>query len=49
MAVDSMVCHWLSMKVEDDAVIHNGLGHVVGLILGVFYEDYVLLGLLDTG
>ena len=30
VAVDNVVHHWLSMIVEDGAVIHNGMGHVVG-------------------
>ena len=30
MAFESVVQHWLYMTVEDDAVIQNGLGHVVG-------------------
>ena len=33
------------MKLEDDVVIHNGLGYLVGQRLGVFYADYSLLGL----
>ena len=31
------------MTVEDDAVIHGGLVHVVGWSMGVFYADYGLV------
>ena len=34
--VGSMVCHWLSITVEDDAVIHVVLGYAVVRILGGF-------------
>ena len=37
MVVDSMVRHWLPMKVEDNSIIHNGLVHALGRSLGVFY------------
>ena len=43
VAVDSVIWHWLYMAVEDDAVIYDGLGHVVGQRLGVFYVDDGLL------
>ena len=49
LPVDGVVRHWLSMKVEDDAFIQDRLGHAVGWRLGVFYENYVTLGLLDPG
>ena len=29
IAIVSGVCHWLSIKLEDDAVIHDGLVHAV--------------------
>ena len=29
MEVDSVVWHWLYMKVEDDTVINDGLGHAI--------------------
>ena len=45
--VDSVVRYWLPMKVGDNAVIHDGLGHGVGRILGVFYEEDSILGLQD--
>ena len=44
MAVDRVVCHWLSMSVEDYAVIHDGLGDAVDESLGVFYTDDGILG-----
>ena len=30
MEVDSVVCHWLSMMLEDDTVIQDILGSAVG-------------------
>lgn len=47
MKVDIVVRHWMYMTVEDESVIHNGLGHVVMWILGVFYLDDGLLGFHD--
>ena len=47
MAVDSVVWHWLSMTLEDVAVIHDGLGHAVGRSLEVFYADDGLIGSRD--
>ena len=42
--VESVVWHWLSMTLEDVAVIHYGLGHAVGWSLEVFYADNGLIG-----
>ena len=42
-----MVQNCLFMTVEDDVVIHNGMGHVVGHIMGVFYADDDIIGLWD--
>ena len=36
-AVDNVVRHWLSMTVDDDAVIRDGMGNAVGQSMGVFY------------
>ena len=47
VAVDSMVWHWLSMTLEDVAVIHDGLGHAVGRSLEVFYAENGFIGLRD--
>ena len=47
MKVDIVVRHWMYMTVEDESVIHNGLGHVVMWILGIFYSDDGLLGFHD--
>ena len=47
VAVDSVVQNWLSMKLEDIAVIHDGLGHAVGRSLEVFYADNGFIGLWD--
>ena len=38
-----MVWHWLSMTLEDVAVIHDGLVHAVGRSLEVFYADNGLI------
>ena len=45
--LDTVVLHWLSMTVEDDVVIHDGMGHVVGRRMGVFYTDDGLIGSQD--
>ena len=47
MAVDSVIRHWLFLTVEDEAVIHDGMVHTVGNILGVFCMDDDLLGSHD--
>ena len=47
MKVDIVVRHCMYMTVEDEWVIHNGLGHVVMWILGIFYSDDGLLGFHD--
>ena len=47
MAVESVVSNCLSPKVEDKAVIQDGLGHVIVRILGVSYEGDGLLGSRD--
>ena len=39
MVVGSVVHHWISLMVDDLAVNQDGLGHVVGRILGRFYKD----------
>ena len=45
--VDNVVRNCLSMKVEDEAVINDGLGHAVGQIMGVFYTYDGIIGLRD--
>ena len=42
-----MVCHWMSTAVEDDAVIHDRLGHAVGKMLGVFWAENGIIGSRD--
>ena len=44
VVVDNVVHNWLSMKVEDDMVIHDGLVHAVVRSMGVFYADDGLIG-----
>ena len=38
-----MVYHWLSVMLEDEAVIQYRLSHAVGRSLGVLYADDGLL------
>ena len=45
VVVDNVVRHWLSMTVEDDTVIHDGMVHAVGWSMGVFYGDDGPIGL----
>ena len=45
VVVDNVVRHWLSMTVEDDTVIHDGMVHAVGWSMGVFYRDDGPIGL----
>ena len=47
MAVDSVVCHWLLLKVEYDSSIHDGLGTVVGRCMGLLYADNGTIGSRD--
>ena len=44
MSVESVIYQWMSIPVEDDAVIHDMLGHAVGWRLGIFYTCDSLLG-----
>ena len=39
VAVDRVVCHWISLTVEDKSTTHEGLGMEVGRCTGVFYAD----------
>ena len=39
VSVDSVVRHWLLLMVEYGSVVHDGLGHAAGRILGMFYTD----------
>ena len=47
VAVDNVVRNWLSMTVEYEAVIHDGLVHAVEMSIGVFYADNGLIGSSD--
>ena len=47
VAVYSVFLHWLLLMVEDESVVHNGLGHTVFRIMGVFYADYGIIGSRD--
>ena len=44
MAVDIVVQHWLSLTVEDDSAIRNGIGMAAGRIMVVFYADGGIIG-----
>ena len=44
MEVETVVCNWLHTAVEYDTVIHEGLGHVVGRSIVLFYADDGLIG-----
>ena len=39
VAVDSVICHWLSLTVEENSATHDGIGMVVGRCIGMFYAD----------
>ena len=42
--VDNMVQNWMSMTVEDDTGINDGMGHAVGRIMRVFYVYDGIIG-----
>lgn len=44
MVVNSVVIHWLSFMLEDGAVVHDSLGHVLVRSLVLFCTDDRLLG-----
>ena len=46
VAVNSVVCHWISLMVEDKAVIQDGLVKTLGQSLGVSMQ---IMGFLDHG
>ena len=48
VAVNSIFRHWLSLTVDDEVVLQDRLGHVVGRRLGVFYAYDGILGSRDT-
>ena len=47
VSLDSMVRRWLSLTVEDESAIHDGLGMDVGRIMRVFHADDSLIGSRD--
>ena len=47
MSVDKVVSHWMSITVEYDAVIRNGLGHALGRRMGFFYVEDGRIGFCD--
>ena len=48
VAVDNVVRNCLSMTVEDDEIILDGMVHAVGRSMGVFYADDGLIGSRDS-
>ena len=44
---DSMVCHWISLTVEEESTTHDGLGMVVERQMGMFYTDGGMIGSRD--
>ena len=47
VGVDSVVCHWILLKMEDKAVIQDGLGHSVGWSLGFSHSYDGIMGSRD--
>ena len=47
VAATSVVRHWTSMTVEDEAFIQSGLGHAFGRRLGIFYAYDGVMGSQD--
>ena len=47
MSVESVVWHWLSLTVEDEYSIHDGLRLSVGRSMGMFYADDGFIRLQD--
>ena len=43
VAVDRVVCHWISLTVENKYATHEGIGMPVGQCMGVFYADDVMV------
>ena len=42
--VGSVVCHWLSLIVEDNFATHDGIYMAVGRFVGGFYAYYNMIG-----
>ena len=42
--LNRVVCHWISLTVEDEQVTHEELGMVAGRCMGVFNADDGMLG-----
>ena len=47
MEVDSVARYWISLIVEDESSIHDGLRMAVGRIMGMFYADDGIIGSWD--
>ena len=49
VVVNIMVCHWLSLTVEENYATHKGLALSLGRCMGVFFDDEGIIGSKDTG
>ena len=47
MAVDSAVCHWVSLALEDESNIHEVLGMWLVHCMGLFYSADLVIGYRD--
>ena len=43
MVVDNFIRSWLAMTVDDQRVVHYGLGETARWCLGVFYANYRMM------
>ena len=46
LIVNNVLRNWITLTVEYQLVAHEGLGLVLGVCLGLFYVDNVVVGLL---
>ena len=45
---DNVIRIWMAMTVEDQRVVHDGLGDTIGRFLGVFYAKNAMVGSRDS-
>ena len=48
IVVENSIRIWLDMLVEDQRVVHDGIGEVVGCCMGVFYTNDRMVGSRDS-
>ena len=46
--MDNVVMTWLVVTVKEQVVAQEGLGLNVGICLGLFYDDYVMVSAQDS-